>query len=77
MEKCISILNSGKSRFGINENIIREGEVANFSLFNPNTGYMFDKNHIHSTSKNSAFLGIKMKGKPLGIIVGESFLINE
>ena len=77
LEKCISILNSGKSRFGINENIIREGEVANFSLFNPNIGYIFDKNHIHSTSKNSAFLGIKMKGKPLGIIVGDSFLINE
>ena len=77
LEKCISILNSGKSRFGINENIIREGEVANFSLFNPKTGYIFDKNHIHSTSKNSAFLGIKMKGKPLGIIVGDSFLINE
>ena len=77
LEKCISILNSGKSRFGINENIIREGEVANFSLFNPKTGYIFDKKHIHSTSKNSAFLGIKMKGKPLGIIVGDSFLINE
>ena len=77
LEKCISILNSGKSRFGINENIIGEGEVANFSLFNPNTGYIFDKNHIHSTSKNSAFLGIRMKGKPLGIIVGDSFLINE
>jgi len=77
LEKCISILNSGKSRFGINENTIEEGEVANFSLFNPNTGYIFDKNHIHSKSKNSAFLGIKMKGKPLGIIVGDSFLINE
>jgi len=77
LEKCISILNSGKSRFGINENVIREGEIANFSLFNPNTDYFFDKNHIHSTSKNSAFLGIKMKGKPLGIIVGDSFLINE
>jgi len=77
LEKCISILNSGKSRFGINENIIEEGEVANFSIFNPNTDYVFDKNHIHSTSKNSAFLGIKMKGKPLGIIVGDTFLINE
>ena len=77
LEKCINILTSGKSRFGISENNIEEGEVANFSLFNPKMGYIFEKNHIYSKSKNSAFLGIKMKGKPLGIIVGDRFLINE
>ncbi len=45
-----------------------EGTTANFTLFDPITEWEFTENDILSSSKNSAFLGQKMKGKVLGVI---------
>jgi dihydroorotase len=70
-------LTSGKSIFGINESKIEVGSYANLSLFTLEKEYLFSKSNILSKSKNSAFLGTKMKGKPLGIIIKEKYLINE
>ena len=67
-KKAISILTKGKSRFGVVETQIIEGQKANLSLFNPDTKYSFTNEHIHSTSKNSCFLGCELKGKVYGII---------
>tara|TARA_B100000965_G_C19584586_1_gene755132 strand:+ start:1133 stop:2386 length:1254 start_codon:yes stop_codon:yes gene_type:complete len=77
LEKSIEILTAGKSRFGIQSNKIQEGQTAKISMFKPKQNYIFDKSHIYSKSKNSAYLGLKMKGKAMGIIVGDDFLINE
>ena len=77
LEKTIEILTSGKSRFGIKDHTIEEGSVSNISLFTIDKQYAFSKSNILSKSKNSAFLGTKMKGRPLGIIAKEKFLINE
>lgn len=67
LEKVIDKLTAGKSHFGIESSSIKEGEKANITLFNPNENWTFGKENILSKSKNSAFLGIQMKGKVYGI----------
>jgi len=67
-KKTVALLTKGKSRFGIEEYAINEGQKANFSLFNPDVKYTFSENDIHSKSKNSCFLGSELKGKAYGII---------
>lgn len=67
LEKVIEKLTSGKSTFSIENTSIKEGEIANLSLFNPNESWVFGKENIVSKSKNSAFLGTEMKGKVYGI----------
>ena len=67
-KKAIGLLTKGKSRFGIEDSIITEGAKANLSLFNPDIKYTFGEADIISTSKNSAFVGAELKGKPYGVI---------
>lgn len=67
-EKTIELLTSGKERFGIETSQIAEGKLANLTLFNPEGNYTFTSAHIHSSSKNSAFLGKELKGTVYGII---------
>lgn len=68
LELIVEKLTSGKTLFNIGINMLQEGEMANFSLFNPEGNWIFEKENIHSKSKNSAFLGTKMKGKVYGIV---------
>jgi dihydroorotase len=67
LELVIEKLTSGKSRFGIESGGIAEGSKTGITLFNPETSWTFTKENILSKSKNSAFLGVKMKGKVYGI----------
>ncbi|GGW62461.1 dihydroorotase [Winogradskyella epiphytica] len=75
-KKTISLLTQGKSRFGIAESSINEGEVANLSLFNPDSSYTFETEHISSKSKNSAFLGMTLKGKTYGIVANNKIILR-
>lgn len=77
LDESIRILTSGKQRFGINNHPIQEGSNADLTLFTNNDNYTFSKSNILSKSKNSAFLGMKMSGTSLGVIVGEKYIINE
>jgi dihydroorotase len=77
LEKTIEILTRGKDIFKIEETTLNEGSLAKLSLFTVSDEYEFSKENILSKSKNSAFLGLKMKGKPLGIINSEKICINE
>lgn len=47
---------------------LKEGELANLTLFSPNTEFTLEKKDIVSKSKNSPFIGRTLKGKVLGII---------
>jgi len=67
LETVIEKLTSGRAIFGIENQGIQEGVSANFTLFNPEGNWIFGKENIVSKSKNSAFLGAKMKGKVYGI----------
>jgi len=56
---------------------IEKGAEAVLTLFDPEKKWTFELKHIHSRSKNSAFIGKELKGKPLGIINREKiFLTN-
>jgi len=68
LETIIEKFTAGKSIFNIPVNSINEGEIANFTLFNPEGSSVFTKENILSKSKNSAFLGTNLKGKAYGIL---------
>lgn len=76
LETVIEKLISGKEIFSIDENIIKEGNKAVLSLFNPETKWTFGKENILSKSKNSAFLGQSMKGKAYGIYNNNQLILN-
>lgn len=67
-ETAIALLVKGRERFGIRPPAIKEGEPACLALFNPDVEYTFDRDKIFSTSKNSMFLGEKLKGRAYGSI---------
>ena len=64
IQKCLSI--NPRKRFGVQFDSIKENNKANFSLFSPKDEYIFSEKNILSTSKNSIFLGTKLKGKVYG-----------
>lgn len=76
-EQVIDILTKNKSRFNLEANQIAISEKANLTLFNPNDTYTFTKDHIISKSKNSAFLGLELKGQVYGIINNNQAFLNE
>ena len=67
VDKIIDKLTSGRTIFNIENNTISDGNKANFTLFTTDSEWIFTKENILSKSKNSAFIGQKMKGKVYGI----------
>lgn len=55
---------------------IKEGEIASLTLFTPGTEFIFDENMIRSGSKNTPFIGKKLKGKVVGIINKSNIQLN-
>ncbi|NNF19186.1 MAG: dihydroorotase [Flavobacteriaceae bacterium] len=68
LETTIELLTKGRGRYGLDEVRIEEGEEAKLTLFDPDKEYTFNEEHILSASKNSMFLGEKMKGYVYGVI---------
>lgn len=48
---------------GIDRGVIEEGKVADITIFDPNKEYIYTKESIVSKSKNSPFIGKKLKGQ--------------
>jgi len=71
-KKAIQLLTKGKKRFGLNTQSVAIGNAAQLSLFNPSKSYIFKEQHLHSKSKNSLFLGSKLKGTVYGIIANNT-----
>ncbi len=76
LEKIIEKLTAAKSLFGIENSSIKEGIKANITLFNPEGTSVFSKASILSKSKNSAFLGMELKGKAYGIVNQGKLILN-
>ncbi|MFY0675452.1 MAG: hypothetical protein JXQ87_18795 [Bacteroidia bacterium] len=78
LDCAINILtHRNKEAFGVKSNSIKEGEVANLSLFVPDAQWKFNQELNKSKSENSMFLEKQMIGKPIGIVNGKSFVLNE
>lgn len=75
-KKTITLLTQGKTRFNIENNTINIGNKAEISLFNPTASYTFNEDNIYSKSKNSAFIGLKLKGKVYGVIANNKMVLN-
>ncbi len=63
--------------FGLPVPEMEAGKTATLTLFSPDTEFIFTEDMIHSKSKNSAFIGKKLKGKVIGIINKSSIQLNE
>lgn len=70
LELVIEKLTRSKPVFGIENSPIEVGQKVNLTLFNPDITYTFSEDDILSKSKNSAFVGSKLKGKVYGVVVG-------
>ncbi|MFK8298257.1 dihydroorotase family protein [Capnocytophaga cynodegmi] len=77
LETAVELLTSARYRFGIKTEPISENIEADLTLFTPEVSYIFEKENILSTSKNSAFLGETLKGKVIGVIANNQFVIND
>jgi dihydroorotase len=78
VEVIIEKLTSARAVFGLESiNPFEVKNKANFTLFTTNEIWEFSKKDIKSKSKNSAFLGQKMKGKVVGILANNQFIKND
>ena len=76
LEKVISILTRGKSRFGIKNLPLEIGVNSDLTLFNPKGLKKFTKEFLHSTSKNCMYLETQVKGTVYGCIRGNRIEFN-
>ena len=69
LDKCIELIAINPRRvLGLEVPSINEGNWAEFTLFDPDEEWKFEASMIESKSKNSPFIGRKLRGKPLGIL---------
>ncbi len=77
LEESILSLTRLKEVFKITSAKIEEGNTADLTLFNPDGNWEFSEKDILSTSKNAAFLGVKLKGKAYGIFANNKLVLNK
>lgn len=75
MEMAVALLSKGRERFSINPVSIEKGTLANLTLFDPESEFIFTKNHSYSTSRNGMFFDTKMKGKVYGIVANNQLFV--
>ena len=56
---------------------IKTGAKANLTLYDPDAGYIFEEKNIYSKSRNSPYIGKKLKGRSFGIINGDKLFLTE
>lgn len=74
-ETAVALLSKGRERFSLSTVPLEKGAIANLTLFDPDSEYMYTKNDCTSTSKNSVFFGTKMKGKVYGVIANNQIIV--
>ncbi|MEX2379994.1 MAG: dihydroorotase [Vicingaceae bacterium] len=76
LEKLIELFTSGPERIlALEKHPIEVGAKANFTLFDPEQDFIFEKKDVLSKSKNSPFFGRKLKGVVYGVVNnGKSYL---
>jgi len=74
LDTTISLLTKGRERYGIEAPRLTIGENAVLTLFDPDQEYTFEEQHILSNSKNSCFLGSKLRGKVYGVVTNNQII---
>jgi dihydroorotase len=69
LERMIELFSINPRKIlGLPQVRIREGEIANFTILDTEAEWIVDAGKFKSKSKNSPFVGWKLKGKPVGIL---------
>lgn len=77
LEKLIDYLTLAPRKiFNLPIPVLKKGQQACITLFQPDEEYIFAEQHIKSKSKNSPFIGKKLKGRVIGIINNNCILLN-
>ncbi len=76
-ERWVELLSINPRKItGLKSIAINENEMASLTLFNPNQEWVYVEKNIRSKSKNSPFIGKKLKGKVIGIINKDKVFLN-
>jgi dihydroorotase len=67
---------NARNIFKLPPSILKEGAVADLTLFERSSIANFSLNDIKSKSKNSAFIGQQLKGSVIGIVNKEQVYLN-
>lgn len=77
LEQILSGLSTGPRKvLRLKEPVIKEGEMANVTLFDPTTSWTFNLKKSNSKSANSPFDGKKFSGKVIGVINKNKLHLN-
>lgn len=77
VEKWVELISINPRKIlGLDLPSIKEGAIANVTMFDPEITYTFTEDAIKSKSKNSAFIGKELKGKVIGIINNKQLKLN-
>jgi dihydroorotase len=69
LENIINTLTvNPRTILGLPDVSIKEGTLANLTLFMPSKKYIFESSHVISANKNSGFIGKELKGEVIGVI---------
>ncbi|HEY0356147.1 MAG TPA: dihydroorotase [Flavisolibacter sp.] len=75
-EKLVELFSTNaRAIFGLKKNTIDKNEAASLTLFHPKRKWTVEK--LYSRSRNSAFIGKELTGKPIGIINKDKVFLNE
>lgn len=68
LEKMIELISiNPRRRFGVDVPTVREGGLAELTLFDPSAKWVFTKEMIESKAKNSALLGCELRGQVFAV----------
>lgn len=69
------ITTTPRNILGLKSSEIKEGSIANLTLFNPNEKWEINKKDIVSKSKNSPFIEKELTGKVFGIVNNNTMIL--
>jgi len=62
---------------GLERGNLKKGSVADIVVIDPAAEYVYDKDSVESKSKNSPFIGWKLKGRATHVFVGGKLLMKD
>ena len=76
VEKIINCISANPRKvLGLNPALIKEGERADFTIFNPNEEWTFTTGHIRSLSRNTPFISSNFSGRAKAVCNNGFFLL--
>ena len=76
VEKIINCISANPRKvLGLNPAMIKEGEPADFTIFNPDEQWTFTTEHIRSLSRNTPFISSNFSGRAKAVFNNGFFLL--